>query len=473
MPLRLRHGAARPSCAPRPRRPRHRRHGPGRGRDVTERHVHPATGTRRGDGGLRIVAYDFGVKTTMVRQLADAGHRHRGARRRRRPTRCWRSSPTASSSPTGRATPPRSPGPTAAVADLVGRRARSSASASATRSWPRRWAATTYKLPFGHHGANHPCSASRPGVVEITEPEPQLRRGRRLASPTPRSTHVNLNDGVIEGFRSLDGAGVLGAVPPRGRPRARTTPATSSARSATSCWPIPPARPAPALDGDALMPRRDDLAVDPRHRLGPDRDRPGLRVRLLGHPGLPGPARGGLPGDPGQLQPGHDHDGPRHGRPRPTSSRSTPRCSTAIIEKERPDALLPDARRPDGAQPDHGAGRARRARALRRRGDRRAARGHRDRRGPRPLQGGHGGDRPRGAPLGLRPLAGGGRGDRGRDRVPDHGATELHPRGQGDRHRRGRGALRPAGRRRAWPPARSARSSSSSRSPAGRSSSSR
>ena len=67
----------------------------------------------------------------------------------------------------------------------------------------------------------------------------------------------------------------------------------------------------------------------------------------------------------------------------------------------------------------------------------------------------------------------GGRGDRGRDRLPDHGAPELHPRRQGDGHRRGRGALRPAGRRRAWRPARSARSWWSSRSPAGRSSSSR
>ena len=34
------------------------------------------------------------------------------------------------------------------------------------------------------------------------------------------------------------------------------------------------------------------------------------------------------------------------------------------------------------------------------------------------------------------------------DRLPDHGAAQLHPRRQGDRHRRGCGALRPAGRRR-------------------------
>ena len=63
------------------------------------------------------------------------------------------------------------------------------------------------------------------------------------------------------------------------------------------------------------------------------------------------------------------------------------------------------AGRADRAEPHHGAGRARRARALRGRGHRRPPRGHRHGRGPRPLQVGHGGDRSRGAALGLRPLA--------------------------------------------------------------------
>ena len=74
---------------------------------------------------------------------------------------------------------------------------------------------------------------------------------------------------------------------------------------------------------------------------------------------------------------------------------------------------------------------------------------------------------------GLRPLAGGGGGDRRRHRLPDHGAPELHPRREGDGHRRGRGALRPAGAPKDWPPARWARSWWRSRSPGGRSSSSR
>ena len=74
---------------------------------------------------------------------------------------------------------------------------------------------TTYKLPFGHHGANHPVQRLATGVVEITS---QNHNYAVAAGSVPDAevTHVNLNDGVIEGFRSRRGGGLLGAVPPRG-----------------------------------------------------------------------------------------------------------------------------------------------------------------------------------------------------------------------------------------------------------------
>jgi carbamoyl-phosphate synthase small subunit len=60
---------------------------------------------------------------------------------------------------------------------------------------------STYKLKFGHHGANHPVKDLATGKVEITaqnhgfavEPESAARHGW-----TP--THVNLNDGTCEGL---------------------------------------------------------------------------------------------------------------------------------------------------------------------------------------------------------------------------------------------------------------------------------
>jgi carbamoyl-phosphate synthase small subunit len=60
----------------------------------------------------------------------------------------------------------------------------------------------TYKLPFGHHGANHPVKDLATGKVEITA----QNHGFAVdpASVSARGwepTHVNLNDGTCEGLR--------------------------------------------------------------------------------------------------------------------------------------------------------------------------------------------------------------------------------------------------------------------------------
>ena len=63
--------------------------------------------------------------------------------------------------------------------------------------------ARTFKLAFGHHGGNHPVARLETGRVEMTSSEPQLR-GRGVANRptgTARVTHLNLNDGVVEGIR--------------------------------------------------------------------------------------------------------------------------------------------------------------------------------------------------------------------------------------------------------------------------------
>ena len=63
----------------------------------------------------------------------------------------------------------------------------------------------TYKLRFGHHGANHPVRHEAIGPGRDHQPEPQLRGVRRIGRRSARGnielTHVNLNDGVVEGLR--------------------------------------------------------------------------------------------------------------------------------------------------------------------------------------------------------------------------------------------------------------------------------
>jgi carbamoyl-phosphate synthase small subunit len=65
--------------------------------------------------------------------------------------------------------------------------------------------ARTFKLPFGHHGANHPVKRLADGAVEITSQnhgfavDPESLRGLAV-----EKTHENLNDGTLEGLRLKD-----------------------------------------------------------------------------------------------------------------------------------------------------------------------------------------------------------------------------------------------------------------------------
>jgi carbamoyl-phosphate synthase small subunit len=144
----------------------------------------------------RIVVMDFGVKATMLRQLQGLGH--------------LIVVPTGTSADEIRSLNPdglflsNGPGDPAALTtpvDTVG---------SLLGELPifgiclghqllsRVLGATTYKLPFGHHGGNHPVVDLSTGHVEITSQNHNYavddgQIGRALV------THRNLNDGVVEG----------------------------------------------------------------------------------------------------------------------------------------------------------------------------------------------------------------------------------------------------------------------------------
>ena len=60
----------------------------------------------------------------------------------------------------------------------------------------------TYKLPFGHHGANHPVRDLATGRVEITSQNHNFAVDPgSLADRGGEPSHVNLNDGTCEGLR--------------------------------------------------------------------------------------------------------------------------------------------------------------------------------------------------------------------------------------------------------------------------------
>ncbi len=200
----------------------HRRHRPRR-----RRHHRPSrTPSAIADAPFHVVAYDFGIKRTILATSSASG--------------CHvevvpASTPAAdvlAREPDGvfLSNGPGDPAAVAGAADTRRRRCsarcRCSASASATRSSASRSARDTFKLRFGHHGAQPPgAPRSRRGRVEITsqnhnyavdadiaarrrraharEPQRRRRRGLARAATSPR---------------------VQRAAPPRGRARVRTTP---------------------------------------------------------------------------------------------------------------------------------------------------------------------------------------------------------------------------------------------------------
>jgi len=60
-----------------------------------------------------------------------------------------------------------------------------------------------FKLPFGHHGGNHPVRNLATGAVEITSQNHNFCVGEDTGAGV-EVTHVNLNDHTVEGVRSLE-----------------------------------------------------------------------------------------------------------------------------------------------------------------------------------------------------------------------------------------------------------------------------
>ena len=64
--------------------------------------------------------------------------------------------------------------------------------------------ASTFKLPFGHHGGNHPVKDLRTGRVMITSQNHNFCVDHTTLGLAAEVTHVNLNDGTLEGLAYTD-----------------------------------------------------------------------------------------------------------------------------------------------------------------------------------------------------------------------------------------------------------------------------
>jgi carbamoyl-phosphate synthase small subunit len=154
-----------------------------------------------GDGPLRVVAYDFGIKRTILRHLG------RMATVEVVPAATPAAyvldrGPDGVFLSNGPGDPAAVAGAAEAIAGLLGQ-VPVFGICLGHQLLATALGGQTFKLKFGHHGGNHPVRRLATGGVEITS---QNHNYAVVPDSLPRAevTHVNLNDGVIEGLRCRD-----------------------------------------------------------------------------------------------------------------------------------------------------------------------------------------------------------------------------------------------------------------------------
>lgn len=156
-----------------------------------------------GSGPYRVAAYDFGIKTSILEQLGEFAT-----------VEVFPASATAdevlASDPqgiflsNGPGDPEMVGGAAEQVRELLGRSVPIFGICLGHQVLALAAGARTVKLPFGHHGGNHPVRDVRSGRIDITSQNHNFAVDVESLAGIAEVTHVNLNDGVCEGMRLLD-----------------------------------------------------------------------------------------------------------------------------------------------------------------------------------------------------------------------------------------------------------------------------
>jgi carbamoyl-phosphate synthase small subunit len=152
-----------------------------------------------GDGDRLIVAYDFGLKQSILRSLSSLGRIEvvpasttSAEVLARKPAGVFLSNGPGDPAEVGYAVE--------AIAGLLGE-VPIFGICLGHQLLSRAIGGSTFKLPFGHHGGNHPVRHEPSGRVEITSQNHNFCVDPASLDSRATVTHLNLNDQTVEGLR--------------------------------------------------------------------------------------------------------------------------------------------------------------------------------------------------------------------------------------------------------------------------------
>jgi carbamoyl-phosphate synthase small subunit len=168
------------------------------GVDLVAQVTTPEPYTVGASGRFSIVAYDFGIKRTILRHLVRLG-RVEVVPASTAAADVLAREPDGVFLSNGPGDPAEVPYAVEAVGELLGQ-VPVFGICLGHQILGRAVGADTVKLPFGHHGANHPVKDLSTGRIAITSQNHNFAVDPDTLPDGVELTHVNLNDGVCEGL---------------------------------------------------------------------------------------------------------------------------------------------------------------------------------------------------------------------------------------------------------------------------------
>jgi carbamoyl-phosphate synthase small subunit len=155
------------------------------------------------DARFHVVAYDFGVKRNILRMLASRGCRVTVVPAQTPAAEVLALRPDGIFLSNGPGDPEPCDYAIAAARELIDTGIPTFGICLGHQIMALASGAKTFKMKFGHHGANHPVKdLDRPR--QHHQPEPRLRGGRKQLPANLRPTHVSLFDGTLQGLARTD-----------------------------------------------------------------------------------------------------------------------------------------------------------------------------------------------------------------------------------------------------------------------------